>query len=292
MPRGASKEAARRNTHIASDSRAMSRPLEATPPGASPENSRRRAMHAVIGVMGSADPALSSSRLLKEDAELRVFALGMAIAVRGCTLVTDGSPGLPYAAVQGAEVVGGRVIGISPGRSLREHVHKHHAPVRGFDLMLYPGSGLMGRALAIVRSSDIVVLAGGRSGTMGEFAIARDRGKLIGVLQGAGDIADAIEELGLPCDNERGACVLCQDDDPVRLINRLLEHCCANRVNHSKHANHGTYSTYFGYSRYPVVSYMSPAHKSLARSAGSGRAQKRDRESGTLSEQDRVTKGR
>ncbi|MFZ5593982.1 MAG: hypothetical protein ACOY4D_06955 [Pseudomonadota bacterium] len=33
---------------------------------------------------------------------------------------------------------------------------------------------------------------GGRSGTLGEFAIAYDEGKLIGVLQGSGGITEKI----------------------------------------------------------------------------------------------------
>ena len=42
----------------------------------------------------------------------------------------------------------------------------------------------MGRELINIRSSDIVVVVGGRSGTLGEFAIAYEEGKLIGVLTG------------------------------------------------------------------------------------------------------------
>src|SRR5438093_12370710 len=42
----------------------------------------------------------------------------------------------------------------------------------------------MGREITNIRSCDIVVIVGGRIGTLGEFAIAYDEGRLIGVLTG------------------------------------------------------------------------------------------------------------
>src|SRR5207244_9938763 len=56
--------------------------------------------------------------------------------------------------------------------------------VDGFDVLIYTGSGLMGREITNIRSCDIVVIVGGRIGTLGEFAIAYDEGRLIGVLTG------------------------------------------------------------------------------------------------------------
>ncbi len=80
-------------------------------------------------------------------------------------------------------------IGISPGLSLAEHVGRYGSPCHGFDVLIHTGSGLMGREIENIRSSDIVVIIGGRSGTVGEFAIAYDAGKLIGVVNGTGGIA-------------------------------------------------------------------------------------------------------
>jgi hypothetical protein len=96
-------------------------------------------MKLAIGVMGSSDDRQSETVL----AQLR--ALGGAIARHDCVLITGGCPGMPYAAVQGAKQAGGLVIGISPGLSLDEHAHKYESPIYGFDVMIYTGSGLMGR---------------------------------------------------------------------------------------------------------------------------------------------------
>jgi uncharacterized protein (TIGR00725 family) len=175
-------------------------------------------MKITIGVMGSAGGVYS------EEVDTRLMQLGRAIAEHDCILITGGCPGLPYAAVQGAKAAGGMVVGISPGLSLDEHVQKYHSPTEGFDVLIYSGSGLMGREVENIHSSDIVVIAGGRSGTLGEFAIAYDEGRLIGVLIKTGGIADAIADLvALIREKPTGAVVL-YDDDPDRLIDRLVEY--------------------------------------------------------------------
>lgn len=173
-------------------------------------------MRITIGVMGSA------GGLLDEEAASKLETLGRAIAEHDCILITGGCPGLPYAAVQGAKEACGMVVGISPGLSLEEYVLTH------------TGSGLMGREIENIHSSDIVVIVGGRSGTLGEFAIAYDEGRLIGVLTGSGGIADAIADL-VPLLNQKptGAVVL-YDDDPGRLIEHLVAYF---RAEHSKRPN-------------------------------------------------------
>ncbi len=80
----------------------------------------------------------------------------------------------------------------------------------------------MGREVLNIHSSDMIVIAGGRSGTLGEFAIAYDEGRLIGVLTGTDGIADQVDDLVRICKKETGA-VIIYDDDPVRLIDRLAE---------------------------------------------------------------------
>ena len=135
-----------------------------------------------IGVMGSA--------AAETDAVVDIVCrdLGRAVAEAGCCLLTGACPGLPHEAVLGAKEAGGHVVGISPAASLREHVDVHGSPYREYDVLIFTGLGLMGRELINIRSSDIIVVVGGRSGTLGEFAIAYEEGKLIGVLTGTGGI--------------------------------------------------------------------------------------------------------
>ncbi len=170
-----------------------------------------------VGVMGSASGELAP------EVVAAVRRLGAAIARAGCTLMTGACPGLPMEAVVGAKEAGGLVVGISPALSETEHVQRFEAPVDGFDVIVYTGSGLMGREVVNIRSSDIVVIAGGRSGTLGEFAIAYDEGRLLGVLTGTGGVADMIEELVTRMNKDTGACVL-YDGDPDSLVGRLVEY--------------------------------------------------------------------
>jgi hypothetical protein len=79
----------------------------------------------------------------------------------------------------------------------------------------------MGREVVNIRSSDIVVIVGGRSGTLGELAIAYDEGKLIGVLTGTGGISDLVAEILKACNKDTGARVV-YDANPARLVKRLL----------------------------------------------------------------------
>jgi uncharacterized protein (TIGR00725 family) len=167
-----------------------------------------------VGVMGSAGGKV------KESVRKTLFDLGVEIGRRGYALVTGVAPGLPHDSVLGAKSQGGLVVGISPALNFREHVERYHSPTRGYDAIIYTGSGLMGREIENIRSCDVVVIAGGRSGTLGEFAIAYDEAKLIGVLTGTGGIADHIDELVGVMNKETGALII-SDPHPVHLMDRL-----------------------------------------------------------------------
>jgi len=123
-----------------------------------------------IGVMGSAGGQMH------DHIVERCTALGEAIAEEDCAILTGGCPGLPHYAVVGCKKKGGLTIGVSPAMSLHEHVHRYGSPTDHIDVMIYTGAGLMGREVIGVRSCDIVIIVGGRSGTLGEFAIAYDEG--------------------------------------------------------------------------------------------------------------------
>jgi hypothetical protein len=147
--------------------------------------------------------------------------LGRAIAASGCCLLTGACPGVPHEVVLAAKSAGGHVVGISPAFTLREHVETYGSPYREYDVLIFTGLGPMGRELVNIRSSDIVVVLGGRSGTLGEFAIAYEEGKLIGVLTGTGGITDALRTVEMSLRKPTGAEVM-YEADPVRLVDQLL----------------------------------------------------------------------
>lgn len=169
-----------------------------------------------IGVMGSAGgdvaPEISES----------CRRLGRVIAERGCCLLTGACPGFPHDAVLGAKEAHGHVVGVSPASTLKEHVEVHHSPYREYDVLILTGMGLMGRELINIHSSDIVIVVGGRSGTLGEFAIAYEDGKLIGVLTGTGGITTALPQLEASLEAKKTGAEVMYDEDPTRLVDRLV----------------------------------------------------------------------
>ncbi len=169
-----------------------------------------------VGVMGSAGGHLDPEVLG------RMFRLGQEVARRGHVLITGACPGIPHEAVKGAKSEGGFVVGVSPALNFKEHVGKYTSPTRGYDVMIYTGSGLMGREIENIRSSDVVVFASGRTGTLGEFAIAYDEGKVIGVLEGTGGVTGHIPEIVALVPKKTGATIV-SDFDPVRLLDKLEE---------------------------------------------------------------------
>lgn len=173
-------------------------------------------MKTQIGVMGSAGGPIT-------DADLDLARrLGRQIAERDCTIVTGACPGLPHAAVLGAHEAGGISLGVSPALSPEEHVQLYASPLQPYTTMVFTGSGLMGRETHNIHSSDFVLFVGGRSGTLGEFCIAYDEGKLIGILRNSGGISNEFERIAGLVRKNTGS-VLIADDNPERLVDRCLE---------------------------------------------------------------------
>ena len=176
---------------------------------------RAKKLRIAVGVMGSAGGSITESSLAK------AFEMGRAVAERGCVLVTGACPGLPHQAVKGAKSAGGIVVGISPALNFEEHCMKYRSPYEGYDALIYTGSGLMGREIENIRSCDLVVFMGGRSGTLGEFAIAYDEGKMIGILQGTGGIADKMEIIVGLIQKQTGSQIV-YSKEPRDLLDRLI----------------------------------------------------------------------
>jgi uncharacterized protein (TIGR00725 family) len=180
-----------------------------------------------VGVMGSAGGAITEEELAL------AHRLGRRIAERDCTIVTGACPGLPHAAVLGAHEVGGVSMGVSPALSPEEHVNVYGSPLQPYTTMVFTGSGLMGRETHNIHSSDFVLFAGGRSGTLGEFCIAYDEGKLIGILLNSGGISNEFERIVELVKKNTGS-VIIADADPEKLVDRCLDTYTASSMPSAK----------------------------------------------------------
>jgi len=168
-----------------------------------------------IGVMGSAAEAASPK--IAEAA----YALGEAIAARDLVLLTGATTGLVYLVGKTAHDAGVVHIGISPGENQYEHVETFGLPTDACDAIVYTGFGLKGRNVILVRSCDVVLFIAGSIGSLNEFTIAYDDGKVIGCLTGTGGVADEAQQIVARLQKQTKARFV-SDEDPVRLIEACL----------------------------------------------------------------------
>ena len=174
----------------------------------------------VVGVMGSAQEGLNHG--ISESLKSLAIVLGQTIAEHGCTLVTGATTGVPDLISRAARSAGAITIGVSPAQSREEHISRYSLPDDGADVIVYTGFGLKGRNVINVRSSDIVVIVGGGIGTLNEFTIAFDEGKVIGILEGTGGVADRMKEIAA-LSSRSVASELVFDSDPKALIETCLQ---------------------------------------------------------------------
>jgi uncharacterized protein (TIGR00725 family) len=174
----------------------------------------------VIGVMGASE---SDALTDAEKVRLKQLAeqLGSAIAKHDCILISGATTGLPDLISRSARENGGFAVGISPAENRREHIERYKMPPDAADVIIYTGFGLKGRNVVNVRSADIVIIFGGATGTLNEFTIAYDEGKIVGVLQGSGGIADHIQEI-ITISKKATRGVVLYHSDPETLVENCL----------------------------------------------------------------------
>src|SRR6185503_3771057 len=178
-------------------------------------------MRTKIGVMGSAAPdstRLDAGKALVEKAE----QLARAIAKRDVVLFTGATTGIVYVVGKAAHDAGCFHVGISPASNELEHVDHYKLPLDACDTLVYTGFGLKGRNVVLVRSADVVLFVAGAMGSLNEFTIAHDEGKIIGCLTGTGGVADESEFLLQKFGKRATTARVLQSDDPEKLLDLCL----------------------------------------------------------------------
>ena len=189
-------------------------PLAALPAG--------RPGRLVFGVMGSAAPEAT----IPPEVRGRLEKLGAAIARRGDVVLTGACPGMPQVTARAAKHAGGFTVGISPAKSLRDHTQRFKSPTEAMDVIKMTGAGggmgLIARERDNIAYSDILVFAGGRSGTLGELLFAMQERKVIAILEDSTGVSEKARREILPFIG-RGKGRIVTDRDPDRLIAKAVK---------------------------------------------------------------------
>lgn len=178
-------------------------------------------MKTKVGVMGSA--ASDSARLETGNTLVnKAERLARVIAGKDVILLTGATTGLVYVVGKTAHDAGSFHVGISPGSNEREHAELFKLPIDACDALIYTGFGLKGRNVVLVRSCDIVLFVSGAMGSLNEFTIAHDEGKVIGCLTGTGGVADESEYLLQKFGKKTSTARVFTSDDAERLLSDCL----------------------------------------------------------------------
>jgi predicted Rossmann-fold nucleotide-binding protein len=190
----------------------------------------------VIGVMGGAGKRVPPriSGLLQQ--------MGDEIGRLGHVTLTGACPGFPHDVLRAAKKAGGFTVGISGHRDLKSHV-AHGAPTDSFDAIQFTSlpfvhrgqtrPNYMGREIDNIERSHALIFVGGRSGTLGEFAIAYEEGRPIGVLSGSGGVADEVKRLVkvMTKEGKPPRAPVIYDSNPRRLVRRLIDATANHKEN-------------------------------------------------------------
>lgn len=176
-----------------------------------------------ISVYGSAFKAA-------DETNAKAARLGTALARHHAVVLTGACGGLPGIAAEAALKTGGRSIGFSPGRNKEEH-DRWGFPDYGQELVFVPedektaghmAAAIKYRNVISCHESDAGIIIGGRIGTMNEFTILYDMGKVIGVLTGTGGSTKFIPQIVEDSGKDTGS-VLIFEEDPEILAKKVIE---------------------------------------------------------------------
>ena len=179
-----------------------------------------------IGVFGSA--VTESSGTLAHCAQV----IGEKIAQDKNIIITGACEGLPMEAVKKAKSLGGFSIGYTAVTKKSDH-----EKLMGTSLSFYDALELIPenykhkndinicrkyRNVSSVSDCDICIFISGRWGTLNEFAIAHDMGKIIGVLTGQGKFSSQVKVL-LDFFGKSTNAQIVFNDNPTKLYELVIE---------------------------------------------------------------------
>jgi hypothetical protein len=164
--------------------------------------------------------AVCGSNEVNEAIVSKAELIGKLVAQAGHIVLTGATVGYSWHAAKAAREAGGLTIGISPAENRAEHINTYKLPTDAYQVLITTGFGRDGRNVVLARSCDAMIVIGGRIGTVEEFLIAFQSGKVIGVLKGSGGNTDALP--GLVAQSSKQGGVVIYENDPQMLLDKVI----------------------------------------------------------------------
>ncbi|MDD4661840.1 MAG: hypothetical protein PHG24_00985 [Candidatus Pacebacteria bacterium] len=169
-----------------------------------------------IAVSGS-----SNMKVCTKGTREKAFELGKELAKNKCIVISGATDGIPFVVSCGNREAGGFNLGFSPAISKSEHVKSYKLPLDPYDVIVYTGEDYAGRDVVMTKASEAVIIISGETGTMHEFLTAFETGKVIGVLEGSGGIADGAKKF-LEGIRKKPKASIFFSDNPKKLVKEIV----------------------------------------------------------------------
>ena len=88
------------------------------------------------------------------------------------------------------------------------------------DLIIYTGFGYPGRDLLLTRATDAVICGCGRVGTIHEFTIAFEEGKIIGIFEGPWEMDEQLKDIVKKSHRENNNIIT--EENPKEMISKII----------------------------------------------------------------------
>lgn len=171
------------------------------------------------------DIAVSGSARLDacaKGADKKAYEIGKELAKNKCVVISGATTGVPYVASCGSRDHGGLNIGFSPAASKKSHIKRFKLPFEPYDVIVYTGANYAGRDVIMTKASEAIIIIAGGAGTMHEFLIAFETGKIIGVLEESGGIADTLKDF-LSKVKRKAKTPIIYDKNPKNLVKKVIK---------------------------------------------------------------------
>ena len=136
-----------------------------------------------VGIIGQSE---RPNKPISERTARIAYEVGYLIGKNGWQLYSGGRDGVMREASRGAKDAGGLTVGILPSLS-KEEANKY------VDVPITTGMGIGMRSELMINTVDLVVMIGGKNGTLKELSAAYILKKPIIVIEGSGGFADTLK---------------------------------------------------------------------------------------------------